>query len=63
MTMDAVTLAAARARIRGALVAGVALASTGRLYCSTNGCTSFLVIDTDRRIAACEVCGYTRRLH
>jgi hypothetical protein len=36
---------------------------TGRLYCSTNGCTSYLVIDTDRQIASCEVCGYTRRLH
>ena len=37
MTMDAVTLAAARARIRGALVAGVALASTGYIAAVTIG--------------------------
>lgn len=36
--------------------------SSGRLYCGTNGCTSFLTIDPERRIAVCEVCGYTRRL-
>jgi hypothetical protein len=36
--------------------------ATGRLFCSTNGCASFLTIDPDRHIATCEVCGYTRRL-
>lgn len=34
-----------------------------RLYCSTNGCTSFLVIDERSGIAHCEICGLTRTLH
>lgn len=33
-----------------------------RLYCSTNGCTSFLVVDEANGIARCEICGYTRKL-
>ena len=37
-------------------------AATGRLFCGTNGCASFLTIDPERRLAVCEVCGYTRRL-
>jgi hypothetical protein len=39
-----------------------AVAAT-RLYCSTNGCTSYLVIDETGSTAHCEICGYTRRLH
>jgi hypothetical protein len=38
------------------------VASTSRLYCSTNGCTSFLEIDTENQVASCNVCGYQRRL-
>jgi hypothetical protein len=38
------------------------VASTSRLYCSTNGCPSFLEIDTENRVATCQVCGYQRRL-
>jgi hypothetical protein len=34
-----------------------------RLYCATNGCTSFLVIDELAGTAHCEICGYTRRLN
>jgi hypothetical protein len=34
-----------------------------RPYCSTNGCTSFLVVDATTEIASCPICGYTRRLH
>jgi hypothetical protein len=34
-----------------------------RLYCSTNGCTSFLVIDEPGDVARCEICGYTRHLN
>lgn len=34
-----------------------------RLYCATNGCTSFLVIDELHGVAHCEICGYTRKLH
>jgi hypothetical protein len=33
-----------------------------RLYCATNGCTSFLVIDESASLAHCEICGYTRKL-
>jgi hypothetical protein len=39
-----------------------AVAAT-RLYCATNGCTSFLVLDDDGRTAHCEICGYSRRIH
>ena len=37
--------------------------AANRLYCATNGCTSFLVIDEATGIAHCEICGYTRKLH
>ena len=33
-----------------------------RLYCRTNGCTSFLELYPDQGIATCPVCGFTRRL-
>jgi hypothetical protein len=33
-----------------------------RLYCRTNGCTSFLELQPERGQAVCPVCGYTRRL-
>jgi hypothetical protein len=35
---------------------------TNRLYCRTNGCTSFLELKPERGVAVCPVCGYTRRL-
>jgi hypothetical protein len=34
-----------------------------RPYCSTNGCTSFLVVDPDTNVATCPVCGFTRHIH
>lgn len=34
-----------------------------RLYCRTNGCTSFLELNPEGGIATCPVCGYTRRLN
>ena len=34
-----------------------------RLYCSTNGCTSFLVVDGQTNVATCPVCGLTRQVH
>jgi hypothetical protein len=34
-----------------------------RLYCRTNGCTSFLELNPDQRSATCPVCGYTRPLN
>jgi hypothetical protein len=33
-----------------------------RLFCSTNGCTTFLVPDDDGRRATCPVCGLHRRI-
>ena len=33
-----------------------------RLYCRTNGCTSFLELHPERGIAVCPVCGYIRNL-
>ncbi len=33
-----------------------------RLYCGTNGCTSFLELDLEHRVAVCHICGYQRRL-
>jgi hypothetical protein len=37
--------------------------ATGRLFCSTNGCASFLEIDVDGLQATCPVCGFRRRLN
>lgn len=37
--------------------------AAGRLYCNTNGCTSYLVVDELAGVARCEICGYIRRLH
>jgi hypothetical protein len=37
--------------------------AASRLYCSTNGCTSFLEIDTAAGVARCHVCGLVRRIH
>ena len=33
-----------------------------RLYCATNGCTSFLEPEPNATEAVCPVCGYRRRL-
>jgi hypothetical protein len=38
-------------------------ANANRLYCATNGCTSFLVLDESTSTAFCRICGYSRRLH
>jgi len=37
--------------------------STGRLFCSTNGCASFLDLDPGAGVATCHVCGYVRHLN
>jgi DNA-directed RNA polymerase subunit RPC12/RpoP len=37
--------------------------STSRLFCSTNGCASFLEVDANGQQATCPVCGYRRRLN
>ena len=38
-------------------------ASSQLLYCSTNGCASFLALDPPTGVARCQICGYTRRVH
>ena len=37
-------------------------AAANRLFCSTNGCTTFLVPHEDGHSATCPVCGLHRRL-
>ena len=34
-----------------------------RPYCSTNGCTSYLIVDPDTNVASCPICGFTRHMH
>ena len=36
--------------------------ATTRLYCRTNGCTSFLELHPERGTATCPVCGYSKKL-
>ncbi len=38
-------------------------AGPSRLFCSTNGCPSFLEVDHDRGEAICPVCGFRRKLN
>lgn len=38
------------------------VSTTPRLFCSTNGCASFLVVDAEGHEAICPICGYRRRL-
>jgi hypothetical protein len=42
--------------------ATAASANTGRIFCSTNGCPSFLEPDPVTRTATCPICGFTRRV-
>ncbi len=37
--------------------------TASRPYCSTNGCTSYLVVDADSNVATCPICGFTRHMH
>ena len=37
-------------------------AAASRLFCSTNGCTTFLIPADDGRSANCPVCGLERRM-
>jgi hypothetical protein len=34
-----------------------------RLYCTTNGCASFLDLDPATGVATCAICSFERRLH
>ena len=51
-----------RRRASAAAVAGSASA-TGRQFCRTNGCASFLETDPDTGLEKCPICGYVRRTH
>lgn len=37
-------------------------AAAQRLFCTTNGCTTFLLAEEDGRSATCPVCGLQRKL-
>jgi len=39
-----------------------ASANSGRLFCATNGCASFLDVDIDSGVARCHVCGFERTI-
>ncbi len=39
-----------------------AAATPGRIFCSTNGCPSFLELDQETGVATCQICGFNRRL-
>lgn len=34
-----------------------------KLYCRTNGCTSFLELQPETGLAVCPVCGFTKHLN
>jgi len=38
-------------------------ATANRPMCSTNGCPTYLTVDSRTGVAHCEICGYTRRPH
>jgi len=37
--------------------------AASRLYCSTNGCASFLEVEAATGVARCQVCGFVRQIH
>jgi hypothetical protein len=39
------------------------VSTSGRLYCMTNGCTTYMVIDSAAGIARCPVCQAVRRVN
>jgi hypothetical protein len=38
-----------------------AATNAGRIFCSTNGCASFLELHSAAGVAICPVCGFRRR--
>ena len=38
-------------------------AANSRLFCSTNGCPSFLEVDPTSGVATCRICGFVRLVH
>jgi hypothetical protein len=37
-------------------------ATTSQLFCRTNGCPSFMILDPATGIATCPICGLARRV-
>jgi len=40
-----------------------AASASSQLFCSTNGCASFLDLDTETGTATCHICGFVRRVN
>jgi len=40
-----------------------AAGASSQLFCSTNGCASFLDLDPETGTAHCHICGFVRRIH
>jgi len=62
LSRSAANAAVGRASAMRRMRRRTANASSNRLYCSTNECTSFLVLDEATGTARCEICGLTRRV-
>ena len=63
MTRTATASVTGRATAMRRLRRRTSQARAGRLFCGTNGCASFLELNTESGVATCHICGYTRRLH
>jgi hypothetical protein len=62
MSRTLTTAAAGRSSSMRRLRRRAGSASAQRLYCRTNGCTTFLETDPTTGRAICPICGYSRRL-
>jgi hypothetical protein len=64
MSRSATTTVVGRASSMRRMRRRTSAANAGtRLFCSTNGCPSFLVVDPTIGVATCPICGSTRRTH
>jgi len=63
MTRTATASATGRASAMRRLRRRSTQARSGRLFCGTNGCASFLEVSPETGVATCHICGYTRRPH
>jgi hypothetical protein len=64
MTRSATTTFAGRASNMRRLRRRASAASAAtRTYCRSNGCPSFLELDTVTGVESCPICGYVRRTH
>ena len=64
MSRSTTTTLAGRASSMRRMRRRTSVANTGaRIFCGTNGCPSFLVVDPTTGVATCPICGLTRRTH